>query len=182
MYIHGDFLWNASDAIGGYKETRFWDLVPYLHAGFFRSYGLNNTDFDDNEFAMGGGLLHLLRLSDRLDMIIDMRATVVNGRVIGNEKVAVLPSEISFLISSIINALSFTIVVIVDKITYKITIFDKLWENCVNTMSQGIFLKYICQMIQIQADISPHMLLLPQQGRMVRYFLSDWNMLKIYVL
>jgi outer membrane protein OmpA-like peptidoglycan-associated protein len=92
MYIHGDFLWNASDAIGGYKETRFWDLVPYLHAGFFRSYGLNNTDFDDNEFAMGGGLLHLLRLSDRLDMIIDMRATVVNGRVIGNEKVAVLPS------------------------------------------------------------------------------------------
>ena len=37
MYIHGDFLWNISDAIGGYKETRFWDFVPYLHAGYFRS-------------------------------------------------------------------------------------------------------------------------------------------------
>ena len=92
MYIHGDFLWNASDAIGGYKETRFWDLVPYLHAGFFRSYGLNDVKFDDNEFAAGAGLLHLLRLSDRLDLIIDMRATVVNGRVIDNEDVAVLPS------------------------------------------------------------------------------------------
>jgi outer membrane protein OmpA-like peptidoglycan-associated protein len=92
MYIHGDFLWNASDAIGGYKQTRFWDLVPYLHAGFFRSYGLKDVEFDDNEFAVGAGLLHLLRLTDRLDLIIDMRATVVNGRVIDNEKVAVLPT------------------------------------------------------------------------------------------
>ena len=92
MYIHGDFLWNASDAIGGYKETRFWDLVPYLHSGYFRSYGLKNVDFYDNEFAAGAGLLHLLRLSNRLDLIIDMRATVVNGRVIDNEKIAVLPS------------------------------------------------------------------------------------------
>ena len=92
MYIHGDFLWNASDGIGGYKETRFWDLVPYLHTGFFRSYGLKDVDFDDNEFAAGAGLLHLLRLSDRLDLIIDMRATLVSGRVIGNSGVAVLPS------------------------------------------------------------------------------------------
>ena len=92
MYIHGDFLWNASDGIGGYKETRFWDLVPYLHAGFFRSYGLKNVDFDDNEFAAGAGLIHLLRLSDRLDLIIDMRATVVNGRVIDNRGISVMPT------------------------------------------------------------------------------------------
>ena len=92
MYIHGDFLWNASDAIGGYKETRFWDLVPYLHAGYFRSYGMKDVDFNDNEFAAGAGLLHLLRLTDRLDLIIDMRATVVNGRVIDNSGISVLPT------------------------------------------------------------------------------------------
>ena len=92
MYIHGDFLWNASDAIGGYKETRFWDFVPYLHAGFFRSYGLKDVDFSDNEFAAGAGLLHLLRLTDRLDLIIDMRATVVNGRVIDNSGISVMPT------------------------------------------------------------------------------------------
>jgi outer membrane protein OmpA-like peptidoglycan-associated protein len=92
MYIHGDFLWNISDAIGGYKETRFWDFVPYLHAGYFRSYGVNGVNFFDNELAAGGGLLHMLRLSDRLDLIIDMRATVVNGRVIDNKGVAVLPT------------------------------------------------------------------------------------------
>ena len=92
MYFHGDFLWNASDAIGGYRADRFWDLVPYLHAGYFRSYGLNDVDFFDNELAAGAGLLHLLRLSNRLDLIIDMRATVVNGRVIDNKGIAVLPT------------------------------------------------------------------------------------------
>ena len=92
MYVHGDFLWNASDAIGGYKESRFWDLIPYLHAGYFRSYGVDNVDFYDNEFALGAGLLHQLRLARRLDLIIDMRATVVNGRVIGNSGAGILPS------------------------------------------------------------------------------------------
>ena len=92
MYIHGDFLWNASNGIGGYKETRFWNLIPYLHAGFFRSYGLDGNDFADNEFAAGAGLLHNLRLTDRLDLIIDMRATVVNGRVIGSDDPALMPT------------------------------------------------------------------------------------------
>ena len=92
MYIHGDFLWNASNAISGYKETRFWNLVPYLHAGFFRSYGTGNSEFADNEFATGAGLLHNLRLTDNLDVIIDMRATVVKGTVHGSSGAAVLPS------------------------------------------------------------------------------------------
>jgi outer membrane protein OmpA-like peptidoglycan-associated protein len=92
MYFHGDFLWNMSDGIGGYKETRFWNLVPYMHAGFFRSYGLDDVEFANNELAAGAGLLHNLRLTERLDLIIDMRATVVNGRVINNDGVAFLPS------------------------------------------------------------------------------------------
>lgn len=91
-YVHGDVLWNMSDAIGGYKETRFWDLVPYMHAGYFRGYGLDGSDFADNELAMGLGLLHNLRLADRLDLIIDMRATVVNGRAMGSAGPALLPS------------------------------------------------------------------------------------------
>ena len=92
MYIHGDFLWNMSNAFGGYKEHRFWNFVPYIHSGFFRSYGLDDVDFADNEFAMGGGLLHNLRLARRVDLMIDMRATVVNGRIHGADGVAVLPT------------------------------------------------------------------------------------------
>jgi outer membrane protein OmpA-like peptidoglycan-associated protein len=41
---------------------------------------------------MGAGLLHNLRLTDRLDIIIDMRATVVNGSIHGSSGAAVLPS------------------------------------------------------------------------------------------
>ena len=92
MYIHGDFLWNFSNAVSGYKETRFWDFVPYLHAGYYRSYGLNGNSFVNNEIAGGAGLLHNLRLSERLDLIIDMRATVVNGRDHAAEGVALFPS------------------------------------------------------------------------------------------
>ena len=92
MYIHGDFLWNISNALGGYKETRFWDFVPYFHTGFFRTYGLDNVSYSNDEFAMGAGLLHNLRLANRLDLIIDMRATVVNGRMHEATGVAVLPS------------------------------------------------------------------------------------------
>ena len=92
MYFHGDFLWNMSNALGGYKETRFWNLVPYAHAGYFRTYCLNGSEFYDNEIAAGAGLLHNLRLIDRLDLIIDMRATVMNGRAIGTDGVSLLPS------------------------------------------------------------------------------------------
>jgi outer membrane protein OmpA-like peptidoglycan-associated protein len=92
MYVHGDFLWNISNAIGGYKETRFWNFVPYIHTGYFRSYGMDNVTYINNELALGAGLLHNLRLADRLDLIIDMRATVVNGRVNENTGVALLPT------------------------------------------------------------------------------------------
>jgi outer membrane protein OmpA-like peptidoglycan-associated protein len=92
MYIHGDFLWNFSNAVSGYKETRFWDFVPYLHAGYYRSYGLDGNEFADNEIAGGIGLLHNLRLAERLDFVIDMRATVVNGRSHAADGAAVFPS------------------------------------------------------------------------------------------
>jgi outer membrane protein OmpA-like peptidoglycan-associated protein len=92
MYIHGDLLWNFSDAVSGYKQTRFWDFVPYLHAGYYRSYGTQGSNFIDNEIAAGAGLLHNLRLSNRLDLFIDMKAIVVNGSAVGQSGPAVVPS------------------------------------------------------------------------------------------
>ncbi len=92
MYVHGDFLWNISNALSGYKETRFWNFVPYLHAGWYRAYDKGTAGFPNNELAVGAGLLHNLRLTDRLDLIIDMKGIVVNGRVIGSDGIAVQPS------------------------------------------------------------------------------------------
>lgn len=92
MYFHGDFLWNMSNGMGGYKETRFWNVIPYVHAGFFRAYGLDKAEFDNNELALGTGMLHNLRITERLDLVIDMKAIVVNGRVHGGDGVALMPS------------------------------------------------------------------------------------------
>ena len=70
-YIHGDAMWNISNAIGGYKESRFWDFVPYAHAGLMIDHG--------RELAMGAGLLNVIRLSKRLDLTLDVRAAAIRN-------------------------------------------------------------------------------------------------------
>lgn len=67
-YIHADALWNISNAIGGYKETRLWDFVPYLHAGL-----VVDKPIAGKEWAAGAGLLNIIRLSDRIDLTLDVR-------------------------------------------------------------------------------------------------------------
>jgi len=70
-YIHGDVMWNISNAIGGYKESRFWDFVPYAHAGL-----LIDKPVVGKELAAGAGLLNVIRLAKRLDLTLDVRGTV----------------------------------------------------------------------------------------------------------
>ncbi len=77
MNLHGDFLWNISNAIGGERTDRFWNFVPYVGFGYARSSG-NGTSKD--ELAANAGLLHNLRLSDAVDISIDMRTMFVNQR------------------------------------------------------------------------------------------------------
>lgn len=69
-YLHGDFLWNFSNAVSGYKETRIWNFVPFIGAGWARSYG-NGTY--DNELAVSIGLLNNIRLCDLLDLTLEAR-------------------------------------------------------------------------------------------------------------
>lgn len=70
-YLHGDVLWNISNAIGGYKETRLWDFVPYLHAGLLRDNPIAGL-----EWGAGAGLLNLVRLTDKLDLTLDVRGNI----------------------------------------------------------------------------------------------------------
>ena len=70
-YIHGDFLWNVSNAINGYKETRFWNFIPYVGGGvsLIKHHGLKQFD---QELAAGVGLLNSLRLGERVNLNIDL--------------------------------------------------------------------------------------------------------------
>lgn len=73
-YVHGDVLWNISNAFSGYKETRTWNFVPFLTAGLARSF---KNGFSNNEFAAGVGLLNNIRVSNRVDLTLEVRQLIV---------------------------------------------------------------------------------------------------------
>lgn len=78
--LHGDFMWNLTNAIGGYKETRFWNISPYVGLGWARSYG-NGTY--RNEFAPSVGIYNSLRLSNVVDLTLEARQMFVDQRFEG---------------------------------------------------------------------------------------------------
>mgnify|MGYP000792766680 FL=1 len=79
-YLHGDVMYNFSNAISGYKETRTWNFIPFIGAGWARSYGNSRHD---NEFAVSVGLLNNIRLCDLLDLTLEARHMFVNERFDG---------------------------------------------------------------------------------------------------
>ena len=70
-YLHGDILWNVSNFIDGYKETRFWSFIPYVSGGLslIKHHGLKVYD---QELAAGVGLLNSLRLGERVNLNLDL--------------------------------------------------------------------------------------------------------------
>ncbi len=71
-YVHGDLLWNISNAFSGYKETRFWDFIPYVTMGGL--YTENDQSDDSNwEYAAGVGLLNDFGLGGHVDLFLDAR-------------------------------------------------------------------------------------------------------------
>ena len=79
-YLHGDVMWNFSNAVSGYKESRTWNFVPFVGAGWARSYG--NSAYD-NEFAVSVGLLQNIRLCRLVDLTLEARHMFVNERFDG---------------------------------------------------------------------------------------------------
>jgi outer membrane protein OmpA-like peptidoglycan-associated protein len=71
-YTHVDFLWNLSNTIGGPKESRFWDFVPYIGVGWVNANKVGRTP--NNSVGANIGLMNQLRLSTSVDIILDLRA------------------------------------------------------------------------------------------------------------
>lgn len=67
-YAHGDFMWNISNALSGYKETRTWDIIPYVGAGV---YGLNNG-YTLDRFALNAGIYNEFRLGNVTNLFVDL--------------------------------------------------------------------------------------------------------------
>lgn len=79
-FLHADFLWNFSNAVSGYKETRTWDLIPYAQFGLLHTH--SPKGFENNQFAAGAGLINNFRLSNRVDLYLDLGGIVAADRVL----------------------------------------------------------------------------------------------------
>ena len=76
-YIHTDLMWNISNALSGYKETRFWDIIPYANAGLVL---IGQDGYKGQELGYGAGILNDFRLGKRVDLYLDLSATVLADR------------------------------------------------------------------------------------------------------
>ncbi len=95
--VNADVLWNISNTIGGYKETRFWEFVPYFTSVFYdHVYDTGGEKKMNNlEFGLGFGLLNDLRLSKHVDLYLQIQAVMVrNAALNANPEIflSLLPS------------------------------------------------------------------------------------------
>lgn len=80
-YIHayGDVLFNATHIFGGYRETRFWEVIPFVGLG-----GIKATEAPkDRELAANVGILNTFRLSNTVHLSLDLRAAALSDRFDG---------------------------------------------------------------------------------------------------
>ncbi|MDD3990268.1 MAG: OmpA family protein [Bacteroidales bacterium] len=82
--LHGDLLWNISNTIAGYNPSRFWSFVPFAGVGYARSWK-EDVNPVVKEVGFSTGLLNKLRLSDAVDLNLELRALLVNERFDGLE-------------------------------------------------------------------------------------------------
>ncbi len=79
-FIHADFLWNISSAIGGQRIDRFWEFIPF--AGFGGAVASAN-DNNNAELAFTAGLTNKIRITDALSANLELRGMMVNQRFDG---------------------------------------------------------------------------------------------------
>ncbi len=82
-YVHGDLMWNFSNAVSGYREDRFWDFIPYVSAGWLRSANTEGSSVKTDQIAAGVGLYNTLRLGRRVDITLDIRQLIYKGTYMG---------------------------------------------------------------------------------------------------
>jgi hypothetical protein len=75
-FVHADVMWNISNAISGYKETRFWDIIPYAEFGVLIDQPAKTQDL---EFASGLGFVNDFRLGKHVDLFIDLSCAVARN-------------------------------------------------------------------------------------------------------
>ena len=77
--LHGDVMFNVSNLLCGYNETRFWNCSPYVGIGWMRAWEHPSS----REVSANLGILNSFRVSSAIDINLDIRGTLVNDRFDG---------------------------------------------------------------------------------------------------
>lgn len=80
LNIHADVLFNLSNMIGGYNQERFYSFIPFASAGFGLSLNKAVNGYYSHEPTLGVGLLNRFRVSDALDIDLELRGTYTGDR------------------------------------------------------------------------------------------------------
>ena len=75
--VRGDLMWNISNALGGYRSDRFWDIAPYLGAGMGWASDPKGKH-TNQEVIVAVGIYNMFRVCSALDVTLDITQTVVN--------------------------------------------------------------------------------------------------------
>lgn len=73
-HIHGDVLFNLSNIFGGYRENRFYTFTPFVGLGWM----VTEDGPKQEEVSANIGFLNAFRLSNALDLTLDIRGAMVN--------------------------------------------------------------------------------------------------------
>lgn len=72
--VHADAMWNMFNSFMGYKEDRFYQLIPIFGGGYSRASNSNSFSGYTNSFMLTFSLLNKFRISEVVDMNVEMRA------------------------------------------------------------------------------------------------------------
>lgn len=71
--LHGDVMFNVSNALFGYNPKRFWNCSPYIGFSWVRVFDSPTT----SEFGGNVGIYNSFRLTDGWHLNLDVRGTLV---------------------------------------------------------------------------------------------------------
>lgn len=87
MFAHVDFMLNASNWFGGYREDRAWYAVPFAGFGYAASNFTDKSQTDNGtgsrqSFAFTCGLLNKFRVSPSIDIQLELKGMVAKSSLV----------------------------------------------------------------------------------------------------
>lgn len=86
MFVHGDFMLNFSNWVGGYREDRAYYAVPFVGMGYMATNITDKSKRDNGtgarqNFVADFGLLNKFRISPSFDFNIELKGLISPSRI-----------------------------------------------------------------------------------------------------